>query len=111
MSINLSIQKHYDADNNAWRVVPKGDLDIFSSNVFRDELLAAWSDEKSDIYIDGTDLQYIDSTGLGAIISLYNKMKQDGNEIYLENLKPNIQKLFLITDLDEVFHIVDGEKA
>lgn len=103
--MNLTIQKHYDTETGAWRVTAKGDLDIFSSNVFRDEMLAAWSDEKSDIYIDGADLAYIDSTGLGAFISLYNKMKQDGNEIYLENLKPNIQKLFVITDLDEVFHI------
>lgn len=107
--MNLTIQKHFDADKKAWQVVTGGDLDIFSSNVFRDELLAAWSDEKSDIYIDGKDLEYIDSTGLGAFISLHNKMKQDGNKIYLSNLKPNIQKLFVITDLDEVFHI--GEEA
>lgn len=107
--MNLVIDKHYDTDKNVWRVVTKGDLDIFSSNIFRDEMLAAWSDEQSDIYIDGAELQYIDSTGLGAFISLYNKMKQAGNEIYLENLKPNIQKLFVITDLDEVFHI--GKEA
>lgn len=109
--MNLTIQKHFDTEKNAWQVITRGDLDIFSSNIFRDEMLAAWSDEKSDIHIDGSELQYIDSTGLGAFISLYNKMKQDGNEIFLKNLKPNIQKLFVITDLDEVFHIGDGDES
>ncbi len=103
--MNLSIEKNFDASIPAWKVVTKGDLDIFSSSYFRDELLAAWSDEKTDIYIDGTELLYIDSTGLGAFISLYNKMKVEGSEIYIENLKPNIVKLFVITDLDQVFHI------
>ncbi len=107
--MNLTIEKNFDLAGPAWQITAKGDLDIFSSSYFRDELLAAWSDEKTDIYVDGTDLQYIDSTGLGALISLYNKMKEEGNEIYMQNLKPNIVKLFVITDLENVFHIGEDQ--
>lgn len=107
--MNLTIQKHYDEPSSAWVLAPHGDIDIFSSSFFRDEMLAAWSEKKADIHIDASELSYIDSTGLGAFISLYNKMKQEGNEIYLNNLKPNIKKLFVITDLENVFHI--GESA
>lgn len=107
--MNLTIKKHFDSSVPAWQVTLTGDLDIFSSSFFRDELLVAWSEEKSDIYIDGTDLHYIDSTGLGALISLYNKMKADKNEIFMMNLKPNIVKLFVITDLETVFHVGDTE--
>ncbi len=103
--MNLKINKQYNEEENRWLAQIGGDLDIFSSSYFRDEMLAAWSDHKADIYIDGEELDYIDSTGLGAMIGLYNKMKENENEIYVTNLKPNIMKLFVITDLEQVFHI------
>lgn len=103
--MNLNIEKAFNEQQNIWEASIQGDLDIFSSSYFRDELLAAWSEQKADMHIDGEKLDYIDSTGLGAMIGLYNKMKENDNEIYVKNLKPNIMKLFVITDLEQVFHI------
>lgn len=43
----------------------KGDLDIYSSTNFSDKLLEKYNENKKDVIVDLTDLDYIDSTGLG----------------------------------------------
>jgi anti-sigma B factor antagonist len=62
-------------------------------------------DEKKDIIINGEKIEYMDSTGLGVLISLLKKTKENDNKIVIKNLKPNIYKLFNITGLTKVFEI------
>ena len=62
-------------------------------------------DRVVDIYIDAKELDYIDSTGLGTIIGIYKILKEDDKQIYMENLKPNVRKMFKITDLDQIIRI------
>ncbi len=65
--------------------------------------MEALDDKQSDILIDGDRLEYLDSTGLGTLISILKKAKESNNRIILKNIKPNIRKLFDITELDKVF--------
>ena len=50
----------------------------------------------------------MDSTGLGGFIYLLNYVKENGHEVHIEHLDPNVKKLFTITKLDKLFHI-EGE--
>ena len=59
-----------------------------------------------DIVFDFENLEYIDSTGLGALIFIY-KSVYENNKVKIENVKPNIKKLFTITKLDTMFMIGD----
>lgn len=87
------------------KIVPVGDLDIVNSKSFKDEVLKLM-EENQEILIDGEKLDYMDSTGLGVLISLYKKAKSTNSRLYLTNLKPNIYKLFDITGLNNVFEII-----
>ncbi len=53
----------------------QGDLDINTCDEFRDDLLEEYKKNPKDIRIDATDLSFIDSTGLGALIKVYNEIK------------------------------------
>ena len=86
-------------------MIPEGEIDIYTSSEFRDKIVEKLKEKMSDILIDGERLDYLDSTGLGALISILKITKENENNIYLENIKPNIRKLFDITDLDKVFII------
>ncbi|MDY6065252.1 MAG: STAS domain-containing protein [Finegoldia sp.] len=86
----------------------KGDLDISTCAPFRDELLEKYEANKSNIIIDAADLEFLDSTGLGALIMVYNKAKEDGNNISIYNVKPHINKLFKITQMEKIFDIKEG---
>lgn len=103
MALNIFIK--FDEINNYWLVGPEGEIDIYTSPELKEKLSNALDDKKADIIIDGEKLDYIDSTGLGTLISILKIAKENKNKIYIRNIKPNIRKLFDITELDKVFVI------
>ena len=107
--MSLDIKTDFREEENMWVFLPKGDLDIYTSKEFKDEIIKCFNKTNQDILIDGRDLDYLDSTGLGALISVLKTVKDTDYKIYLENIKPNIRKLFYITELDKLF-IIRGEK-
>lgn len=103
MSLNIDIE--FNDDKNKWVVVLEGEVDIYTSPKLKAALIEALEDKNSDILIDFLKVEYVDSTGLGALISILKKVKENDNMVYVENVKPNIRKLFDITNLDKVFEI------
>lgn len=101
----LDIKVSYNEGNNYWLVEPMGEVDIYTSPELKEKISEAIGDKKADIVIDGKKLDYLDSTGLGTLISIFKMIKDNENKIYIKNLKPNIRKLFDITELDKVFII------
>ena len=57
------------------------------------------------ILIDFARTGYIDSSGLGALVSLAKKIREMGGELRLANLNDDLQKLFELTKLDTLFQI------
>ncbi len=90
-------------EDQKWSVTLSGDLDIYATSAFKEELSKLLDKENKDIVIDCENLNYIDSTGLGALISVYQNVSENGHGIRLKNTKPNIKKIFEITRLDEIF--------
>ncbi len=107
MSLNIEIR--FDEKENIWVFLPEGEIDIYTSPKVKEEILNCFNSKQTDILIDGERLKYIDSTGLGALISILKKLKEADNKIYLSNIKPNIRKIFDITELDKLF-IIRGEE-
>lgn len=103
MSLNLEVK--FDQDKEVLVVKPEGDVDIYTSIKFKNEVVSSFEERNVDILIDGSKLEYLDSTGLGALISLLKMVRETDNGIIIENLKPNIRKLFNITELDKLFTI------
>ena len=58
-----------------------------------------------DIKIDCTDLEYIDSTGLGVLIGVLKRLKVNEKDIYILNPRKNVKKIFDITGLDKIFKV------
>jgi anti-sigma B factor antagonist len=81
----------------------KGEIDIYTAAEFKNQINAVIEEQPGDLYIDCSELRYMDSTGLGVLIGALKKMKEQNRNIYLENLKPNVRKLFSITGLDKIF--------
>lgn len=81
----------------------QGDLDINSNKEFKEKVNSVQGVKK--IIVNCENLLYIDSTGLGAFISIYKHIKEKGEKLVITGLKPHIKKIFLITDLDKVFEI------
>ena len=79
-----------------------GDLDVYSEEDFK-EFIEEKIDANKDLVFDLEDLDYLDSTGLGMFMLIYNKQKENGKSVKIINTKENIKKLFKITDLTALF--------
>ena len=55
--------------------------------------------------IDCTQTGYIDSSGLGALVSLSRKVREQGGELRIAGLNEDLRALFELTKLDTLFHI------
>ena len=62
-----------------------------------------------EILIDCKKCEYIDSSGLGAIIYLQNAALKRNVSIKIVNVKPQIKKIFETTKLGLIIDIIDGE--
>ena len=65
--------------------------------------------EKGDrrFLIDFAQTGYIDSSGLGVLVSLSKKIREQGGELRLANLNDDLKTLFELTKLDTLFQIAD----
>ena len=79
-----------------------GDLDVYSEEDFK-EFIEEKIDANKDLVFDLQDLDYLDSTGLGMFMLIYNKQKENGKSVKIINTKENIKKLFKITDLSDLY--------
>ena len=59
--------------------------------------------ENDDIILDLETIDYIDSIGLGMLVSLYKESLNRNISLKIKNPSDNVKKLFRITALDELF--------
>lgn len=101
----MLLDANYDESLNRWDVRLYGEVDIYNSESLKSELHALVDEKKADIVLDCTSLKYIDSTGLGVLVSALKKVKEARKQISIINLKPYIAKIFTLTGLDKIFLI------
>jgi anti-sigma B factor antagonist len=57
--------------------------------------------------VDFSPTAYIDSSGLGALVSINKKVREAGGELRLAGLNEDLRALFELTKLDTLFAISD----
>jgi len=60
--------------------------------------------------VDFDQTGYIDSSGLGVLVSLSKKIREQGGELRLAGLNEDLRTLFELTKLDTLFKIA-GSRA
>lgn len=63
-----------------------------------------------EFLIDFAETGYIDSSGLGVLVSLSKKVREQGGELRLAALNEDLRTLFELTKLDTLFKIVDSRE-
>ncbi len=99
----MNIEQKFNDSSNAWEIKLNGEIDIYNAPDLKESLTELIEERQGDIIIDCEDLKYIDSTGLGVLISILKKVKEYDGVIKIVNLKPYINKIFNITGLDKIF--------
>jgi anti-sigma B factor antagonist len=63
------------------------------------------------IILNLAEVNYIDSSGIGELVSTYSTVTSNGGQFKLLNLTKKIQELLAITKLLTVFQVFDDEQA
>ena len=58
--------------------------------------------------IDISELRYINSSGIGVLITILTKFRNKGGEAFLMQPSESVKKLLMITKLNAIFHIVQN---
>ena len=60
--------------------------------------------------IDISKLRYINSSGIGVLITILTKFRNKNGEVFLLNPSESVQKLLVITKLNAIFQIAKTEE-
>ena len=80
-----------------------------ASGKLRSAVQEALSSSKK-ILLNLADVNYIDSAGLGELVSAFTTVKNAGGELRLLNLTKKVRDLLVITKLLTVFDVKDNEQ-
>jgi len=75
-----------------------------------DAVNEAVSHEVLTCVIDISQLRYINSSGIGVLITLLTKFRNKGGEVYLMNPSESVKKLLAITKLNAIFQVIRSEE-
>lgn len=72
-----------------------------------DEVDAFLEKGGNDLIIDISDVRYINSSGIGVLITLLTKLRNKDGEVCLVNPSESVEKLLIITKLQAIFKVAD----
>jgi anti-anti-sigma factor len=97
-----------DVSRNGDRVVVRldGELDLASVPLLESEVENAMLDDPTTVVLDLSGLEFIDSTGLRAILSLDKRSTERGQTFALVRGSQQVQRLMSMTRVDEHLKII-----
>jgi anti-sigma B factor antagonist len=86
-------------------VAVSGEVDVYSAPALKDSLTELLQSGASTVVVDLSDVAFLDSTGLGALVEARAATTEAGGSLPIVCNHERILKLFTITGLDGVFTI------
>ncbi|MNJ51415.1 Anti-sigma-B factor antagonist [compost metagenome] len=83
----------------------QGELDLAAAPEFRKLMEPIIGDDKLNLRINLKDLKYIDSTGIGILLSILKARHGMNSSFVVEEVPAQIQKLFSMTGISKFFAV------
>jgi anti-sigma B factor antagonist len=83
-------------------------LDAHNSGELKAEMLKLFDEGKNNILIDLKDVRFVDSSGLGSLVSGFKNASARNGNLKLCGLQPQVKSMFELTRLHRVFEIFPG---
>jgi anti-anti-sigma factor len=83
----------------------RGELDLATAPQVRACLTELYGSGRRRVVLDLSELDFIDSTGLGVLVAALKRFRSDGGELAVVNPTNRVRKVFELTRLDGQFLI------
>ncbi|NET44068.1 STAS domain-containing protein [Okeania sp. SIO2B3] len=88
-------------------IIPNHRLDLAGANAIKQEFVSLLEKKYNLWIIDMGNVEFIDSSGLSALVIGLKKAREHGYSLAICSLNPTVRLVFEITQLDRVFQIFD----
>jgi anti-sigma B factor antagonist len=99
----MNFNRTDSADLTVLRI--SGSLDALSTPELRPMIETLVAEKRAEITVDLSELRIIDSSGVGAIVSLYKRMRAVGSKVEVVGLKDQPLAIFRLLRLDRIFTV------
>ena len=82
-----------------------GKLDLSSAADLKERVKALLTERKTNLHLNMRRVDFINSSGLGAMVSLMKEIRVHRGRLTLSDLAPYVSEIFEITQLSHVFEI------
>ncbi len=79
-------------------------IDAIAAPAFRECVMAAATEHNSLVVVDLINVEFMDSSGLGAVIGAYKAVQETGG-IALCSLHDDVKEVFTLTHMDRILDI------
>ncbi|MDO9556459.1 MAG: STAS domain-containing protein [Coriobacteriia bacterium] len=101
----MELDINTECEGGICRIVLKGEVDVYTSQQLKQEIVDAVEDGCINLLIDLEQVGFVDSSGLGVLVSGLRRVKERSGTLRLVCTRENILKIFRITGLDKVFPV------
>src|SRR5205807_376501 len=93
-------------DSGGCIVGVRGQIDLYSAPEFKSALANAVDDGCLDLVVDLSEVNFMDSTGLGVLVGMLKRLDRAGGTLTIVTSDPTILRIFEISGLTDRFTIV-----
>jgi anti-sigma B factor antagonist len=98
--------KYSRTDNEGSTVLAiEGTLDAVTAPELRSVVDEIVNEQRKDVTLDLNALRLIDSSGVGAIVSLFKRVRANGGQVRIVGLRDQPRAIFRLLRLDRVFPV------
>lgn len=106
--MNLQIDRKMD--NQEEILLLNGEVDVYTALKLKETLIPIVEMPNASVIIDLTNVNYIDSTGVGIFIGALKAADKSNSRLKLTGANARVKRLFEITGLDEVIDIASDQR-
>ena len=82
-----------------------GRLDLSSGSALKEQIKSLFEEEKNSVHLNLSQVEFINSSGLGALVSIMKEVRLRKGRLTLSDLASYVQEIFDITQLSHIFEI------
>ncbi|MEW8970883.1 MULTISPECIES: anti-sigma factor antagonist [Mesobacillus] len=101
--MNISIDVKEKESTLAVKV--SGEIDAYTAPQLREKLFPLSEKEGVKMVVDLSEVNYMDSTGLGVFVGVFKNVRAHDGEFKIVGLSERLQRLFEITGLADIIDI------
>jgi anti-sigma B factor antagonist len=110
MECKVKMKSSYHQDSDVHIVNIYGEIDLYQAPRLRNLLLSILITGEEKLVVDLSDVEFMDSSGLGAITAAFSRLRKSGGKLKIAGAAGIVKKVFEITNMHTFFDMYESSE-